>query len=92
MLRIQIENENVKVKKGISGRTGKPYEIREQEVVVHGLGRFPQQLTVSLPDDVERYRVGLYEVTTPFVVGRYGFDVSRDLGLVAVKAEQGKAA
>lgn len=85
MITVQIENENVKVKKGISGRTGKPYELREQSVIVHGVGRFPLETSITLPDGVDGYKAGHYEVTTPLTVGRFGFDVSRDLGLVPVK-------
>ncbi|MDW2981739.1 single-stranded DNA-binding protein [Rhodanobacter sp. KK11] len=82
---IQIENENVRVKKGVSGRTGKPYEIREQAAIVHGVGRFPLETSLTLPDTVDGYKAGHYEVTTPLTVGRFGLDVSRDLGLVPIK-------
>lgn len=91
-LTIQVENESVSVKRGKSGRTGKDYEIREQKVIVHGIGRFPVETRIALPDDVEAYKLGHYEVTTPLTIGRFGFDVSRDLGLVLVKAPAAKAA
>jgi hypothetical protein len=87
---IQVENETVKVKRGTSGRTGKPYELREQAVIVHGLGRFPCETELTLPDGVDGYKVGHYEVTSPLVLGRYGFDVARDLGLVAIKQPEKK--
>lgn len=85
MITIQVENETVKVKKGISGRTGKPYEIREQAVIVHGISRFPLETTLGVPDDLDGYKAGHYEVTQPFTVGRFGFEVSRDLGLTLIK-------
>lgn len=92
MITIQIDNETVLLKKGISGRTGKPYEIREQAVIVHGLSRFPVETRINVPDAIDGYKVGHYEVTTPLVLGRYGFDVARDLGLVPVPAKQAKVA
>lgn len=90
-LTIQIENETIQIKRGTSGRTGKPYEMREQRAIVHGVGRFPVETTLTLPDGIDGYKTGHYEVTTPLVVGRYGFDVSRDLGLVPVQAKAGVA-
>jgi len=87
-MQIVVENEVVKVRKGISQRTNKPYELREQEVVVHGVGRFPVITKLTLPEGVEGYKAGTYEVTTPFTVGRYGLEVSRDLGLSPVRAKQ----
>ncbi len=92
---IQIDNETVTVKEGISKRTGKPYTLREQEAIVHGAGRFPVETMLTLPDAVKGYKVGHYDITTPLVVGRYGFDVSRDLGLMPVtevKASASRAA
>jgi hypothetical protein len=85
---VQIESEVVRVKKGVSGRTGKPWEMREQTAIAHGVGRFPVETTITLPDGVDGYKVGHYELSTPLVVGRYGFEVSRDLGLVPVKQAQ----
>ncbi|MDF3983284.1 single-stranded DNA-binding protein [Luteibacter sp. PPL554] len=84
-MHIVVENEVVKVKSGTSQRTGKAYEIREQEVIVHGVGRFPVVTKLSLPDGIDGYKAGTYDVTTPLTVGRYGLEASRDLGLVAVK-------
>lgn len=91
-MHIVVETEVVKVKSGTSQRTGKPYEIREQEVIVHGVGRFPVITKLSLPDGNDGYKAGTYEVTTPFNVGRYGLEVSRDLGLQLVKQPARSAA
>lgn len=84
-LQIVIEQKNVNVRKGISKKTGNEYTMREQEAVIHGVGRFPVITKLTLPDGVEGYEPGTYEATTPFNVGRYGLEVARDLGLVAVK-------
>lgn len=86
MVTIQFDDEKVWEKKGISGRTQKPYVIREQTCIVHGISRFPVESRVNLPDGRDCYKIGHYEVTTPFVLGRFGFEVARDLGLVPVKA------
>ncbi|WP_369929347.1 single-stranded DNA-binding protein [Xanthomonas sp. NCPPB 2632] len=88
-LQIQIENENVKVREGMS-KQNKPYKMREQDCVVYGIGRFPIQMKLTLPDGIEGYKVGLYDVTTPLNAGRYGLEAARDLGLVpaAKKAVQ----
>lgn len=92
MLTIKIENEVVSVKKGVSAKNNKPYEIREQSCIVYGVGRFPLETRIALPDNIDGYKAGDYEVTTPLTVGRFGFDVSRDLGLVPIKAAAKQAA
>ena len=92
MLTINIESEVINVKKGVSQRTGKAYEIREQKAVVYGVGRFPLETTIQVPDNVEGYKAGSYEVTTPLTVGRFGLDVARDLGLVPIKQAASKVA
>ncbi len=88
MITITIENNQVFVKSGTSAKSGKAYSIREQECVVNGCGRFPQATRVLLPDGVEGYAAGVYEVTQPLVVGRFGFEVPRDLGLQLIKAQK----
>lgn len=92
-LTIQFEEDRIQIKKGTSNRTGKPYEMREQRAIVHGAGRFPIETSITLPDGVDGYAIGHYEITTPLVVGRFGFDVARDLGLVLIQpAKAGVAA
>ena len=88
MITLTFENGEVSEKKGVSAKSGKPYSIREQKCVVNGAGRFPQETRIALPDGVESYPAGMYEVTTPLNVGRFGFEVSRDLGLKLVKPQQ----
>lgn len=83
---IHIENAKVDVRSGVSSRTGKQYSIKEQACIVHGCGRFPQETKLTLPEDHAGYPVGVYEVTTPFMVGRFGLQVARDLGLTLVKS------
>ena len=85
MIQVSIENPTVLKKSGTSARTGKAYEIREQQVVVNGVGRFPLETKIQVPDGVDGYEPGLYEVTQPLTVGRFGFEVPRDLGLKLLK-------
>jgi len=82
---ITIENAQVEVRSCTSGKTGKPYSIKEQRCIVHGAARFPLETRITLSDDHPGYAVGTYEVTTPFTVGRFGLQVARDLGLVLIK-------
>lgn len=91
MLTIVFENNQIDEKKGVSAKSGKPYSIREQKCVVHGAGRFPHETRIALPDDVQPYAPGVYEVTSPLSVGRFGFEVSRNLGLVLTKQQPAKA-
>jgi hypothetical protein len=91
MITLTFESSAVKVKSGKSARTGKDYAIREQLCVAHGVERFPVETRIPLPDDVQPYEPGVYEVTTPLAIGRFGFDVRRDLGLKLVKQQPAAA-
>jgi hypothetical protein len=84
-MHITIEAKSVSVRNGVSKKTGNAYTLREQEAIIHGVGRFPVITKLTLPDGVDGYEPGTYEATTPFNIGRYGLEVSRDLGLVLVK-------
>jgi hypothetical protein len=84
-MHITIEAKNVSVRNGVSKKTGNAYTLREQEAIIHGVGRFPVITKLTLPDGIDGYEPGTYEATTPFNIGRYGLEVSRDLGLVLAK-------
>lgn len=92
MLTLTFESNEIQVKSGRSAKSGKDYYIREQRCVVNGCGRFPQETRIALPDGVEPYVAGVYEVTQPLTVGRFGFEVPRDLGLRLIKQQPTKAA
>lgn len=77
MLRVIVESASVKIKKGISDRTGKPYQIREQEVFVFLFDAFgvekkyPSSTRVVL-EDAEPYAPGEYTISPDcFYLGKY---------------------
>lgn len=67
MLKVSVETEFVDTKSGTSAKTGKPYQIREQEAWMYGFNRdgspqkHPQKIKLTLDDDQERgYPIGQY--------------------------------
>jgi hypothetical protein len=66
MIKIEIQNPEVKTKSGTSARTGKPYSIREQQGFAFTFGRdgkpnpYPVRLAITLGDEQEPYAVGFY--------------------------------
>jgi len=74
MLKILVKSAEVFVKSGISGRTQKPYTIREQLAYVDLGKAFPVEIKLSLPDGrPDAYPVGVYELDpSSFFVGRFG--------------------
>lgn len=68
MIKIEIQSAEVRVKSGVSARTGKPYQIREQDGYAHTFDRhgkpnsYPVRLSVSLGDDQQPYPVGVYSL------------------------------
>jgi len=78
MLRVVIESEDVKEKRGVSPRTQKEYRIREQGAYIYLLGRegkenrFPSPVRLNLEDDQAPYKVGEYTLSlSSLYVGRF---------------------
>jgi Helix-destabilising protein. len=72
MFRVIVETADVFEKKGIAAKTGKPYQIREQEVYVYLLDsqgvekKFPSAIRVGL-DDSPAYQPGEYRLSPDFL-------------------------
>jgi hypothetical protein len=68
MLKVNITSNHVHLKSGVSSKTGKPYEIREQEVWVHLFDRdgkpnpYPSSVLVTLERDQPAYNPGEYTI------------------------------
>jgi len=69
MIKIEIDNAEVKTKSGVSARTGKPYSIREQRGYAYlcdregKANRHPSTLIISLRDDQAPYAAGFYTLS-----------------------------
>jgi hypothetical protein len=94
MQKIQVQfelPELVRVKEGM-GKNGKPYKISEQRCAALGIGRYPVEMWIRVPDGAVPYKVGVYDVQDLVTVGRYGFEISRDFFLTSASADAKKAA
>lgn len=66
MIKIEIQSAEVRVKSGTSARTGKGYQIREQDGYAHTFDRqgkpnpYPVRLAITLGDDQQPYAPGMY--------------------------------
>lgn len=84
---IRIEDSKVDMRSGTSQRTGKPYSMKEQKAYLVGFAKYPVEISLTLPDDVQFYVPGDYTAETPFTVGRFGrLELNRNLTLTPVKA------
>jgi hypothetical protein len=84
---IRIEDTKVEMRSGTSQRTGKPYAMKEQRAYLVGFAKYPVEINLTLPDDVQSYAPGDYTAETPFTVGRFGrLELNRNLSLTPVKA------
>jgi hypothetical protein len=69
MIKIEITSAEVRIKTGTSVRTGKAYNIREQDGYAHTYdregkpNRYPVRLSVSLEDDQPPYPPGVYTLS-----------------------------
>lgn len=71
---IEIESTQLKTKSGISSRTQKPYEIREQNALMFKDGeRFPDKIKITIQDGQSAYQTGRYALhSDSFRVSRFG--------------------
>lgn len=94
MIRIEIESTQILSRSGTSSRTGKPYEIREQNALLFREGeRYPDKIRIPVPEGRSAYQPGAYMLhDSSFSVSRFGaLEVSRPV-LVAMPAQAKPAA
>jgi hypothetical protein len=66
MIKIEITGTEIRTKSGVSARSGKSYNIREQDGYAHTFdregkpNRYPVRLAVSLGDEQAPYAPGVY--------------------------------
>jgi hypothetical protein len=74
MPRIEIESTQIKERSGKSERTGREYNIREQQALLFKAGsRYPDKIKITLDEDARPYPVGVYELDDEsFYPSRYG--------------------
>lgn len=73
MIRIQIENTQLKTRNGVSARTQKPYEIREQRALMFRDGeQYPDKVKITIEDGQSAYAPGWYLLAdSSFQVSRF---------------------
>jgi len=79
MLKIEVKSPEVTQKSGVSAKSGKPYNIREQEAYAHVFGRdgklqlYPVRISLTLADDAAPYAPGVYQLDPSCIyVDRFG--------------------
>jgi len=66
MIKIEIQSTDLLTKSGVSAKTGRPYNMREQSAWAHTCDRngkpnpYPVRLALMLNDDQSAYAPGLY--------------------------------
>lgn len=98
MMKIEVKNSDVRVKSGVSAKTGKSYSMREQDAYLHTYGRdgkpnaYPERIVLTLEDNQDPYAPGTYSLCpTSIYVGSYG-SVNIRPRLVVADVKQIKAA
>lgn len=79
MLKIEVKDGTVQTRSGVSAKTGKPYNIREQEAYAYVYGKdgkpapYPVRISLSLPDNGPGYNPGAYQLDPACIyVDRFG--------------------
>ncbi|PSW68715.1 hypothetical protein C9J41_21510 [Photobacterium sp. GB-50] len=93
MLKIEVfpEHEN-KQSKLIPGKEGKPAKtIYEQTAYAYLGGKFPVEIKLSLSEEEQAYKVGLYTLdSSSFTVNNFGSLELKRYGLKIVELEDGE--
>ena len=91
---IKIESSKLITKSGVSQKTGKPYEIREQSALMFKSGEsYPDKIKISLRDGQAAYAPGDYTLDdSSFYPSRFGgIEVSPVLVAYSAPAKQATA-
>lgn len=79
MIVFEVENSATNSKSGISDKTGKPWQMHFQQVLIHGISvdgfpsRFPRESTIQLDDGQQPYAPGKYVIASDcFYFGDFG--------------------
>lgn len=73
MIKVQIGNEPLKVRDGVSKTSGNPYQIRKQIAWAHMPGnQYPLQILIFISKDKAPYAPGEYKILpSSLVVNQY---------------------
>jgi hypothetical protein len=99
MIKVEVSTQVVDVKSGTSAKSGKPYQIREQEAWAYFYDRegkpypHPQKIKITLDDDMQPYGLGLYIIDpASLYADRFGQVAIRARLRAAAQVAQPKAA
>ncbi len=77
MIKVEVKSTDISRKTGNSQKSGKPYDIAEQEAWAHLPGEpYPVKISVTLPDD--HLRDGQWQA---YAIGAYELDLGRSLSV-----------
>lgn len=70
---VEIRNDEVRRKEGVSARTGNGYVIREQAGFIHlPQEPYPQRCSLTLDDEAPPYQPGIYVLSdSSYYIGRF---------------------
>jgi hypothetical protein len=89
ILKAKVIDSTVTTREGVSAKTGKPYKMRSQEIIVELNGEV-RRLPITLQDNASPYSAGNYtiDILKHITVGAYGFEFQRfaNIELVAVSS------
>lgn len=98
MIQIEVKSAQVETKTGTSSKTGKPYQIAEQEAWGHFTDQhgkphpYPQKIRITLEDGRQPYAVGTYTLAPESLYpDRFG-QITIRAKLKPIAATLGKAA
>lgn len=94
MIRVEVQNEPINVRRITNKQTGNQSDLREQTIYVHNGHHYPTRMRITLDRDQQPYAPGVYALGPRSIVqGQYGEPaIGRSIELIPVPAVATKAA
>jgi hypothetical protein len=75
-INILKDNDQLEVFEGTSQKTGKPFKMVSQNFFAELGGPFPEKISINIPDETYKFKIGEYSLTVPFKINdRYQLEI-----------------
>lgn len=87
MLKVKVTAKPIRVLEGVSAKTGKPYSMNLQEILVQN-GEEVRKYDITLNRGQQPYPAGMYEINPMDLIGfgQFGFTIKSDFPLNPIQA------
>jgi hypothetical protein len=67
-VKVLKDNDDIEIFEGVSQKNGKPFKMVSQSIFAELGGPFPERISVNIPDETKKLKVGDYSLSIPFKI------------------------